>query len=213
LLALAPQFEPLFAEWQHRRMIEWGEYCEIESRTKAALGPAASKPSMPDPDHPYYLTRHQVIEALDFPNDNDEGDDRLFNRIHAFAEEVLSWEAETMEGLGFQIRVMMCAYPDIWEPTGYDDDAPDDGLFARVIEDICRLCGIKFPPTEQMPAAVTFAVDETPAVARPTFPKKGEPRDDLRHGTARHEQAQEAERVKQLPARPRLRLVEKPSAT
>jgi hypothetical protein len=170
LLALMPQFEPLFAEWHRQRAIEWGQYCEIESRTKAALGAAASKPKLFDRDHPYWRTRDQIIKATEYDEDDDK-DASFYDRLSDFAEEALSWRAETLEGLGFQVRAMMCAYPEIWEPVFNHDDEPRDELFARLIEDICRLCGIPFPPFERMPAAVTFPVDETPppAAAAPDF--------------------------------------------
>jgi hypothetical protein len=45
--------------------------------------------------------------------------------------------------------VMMRASPD-WGPAGFEDTEPENEFYARLVEDICRLCGIKFPPIERM---------------------------------------------------------------
>jgi hypothetical protein len=145
LLALAAQFEPLYAEWLGLMTIQETRRAKFEAllapRMRARLGEDGSYSA-----DEYRDARLSAIDELDRdgldPDTEglpwDDFHDRFFPLFH----EIFSYLATTREGLALQIKAILCRDMDGWEH--------DDEHIGTFVEGVCLLVGVQFPQFPQV---------------------------------------------------------------
>jgi hypothetical protein len=142
LLALAPQFEPLYAEWLELTAIEQTRQAKFDAllapRMQARLGDAEYS------REEYWAAYRDALDeinrdGLDTDNEDLPWDD-FFEEFFPLFHEIFSYIATTREGLALQVKAMICRDMDRWL-----NEERDHKYIGTFIESVCLLVGVEFP--------------------------------------------------------------------
>jgi hypothetical protein len=147
LLALAAQFEPLYAEWLGLMTTQQTRRAKFEALLAPSMRAQLGEDGSYSADE-YRAARGSAIDQLERDGLDDNEDlpwDDFHDRFFPLFHEIFSYLATTREGLALQIKAMLCRDMDGWE---YDDE--HIGTF---VEGVCLLVGVQFP---QFPQVIEF---------------------------------------------------------
>jgi Phage related protein len=158
LLALKAKFDPLFATWvamsaaeRERHRLCVGLY-ERETGLKWDDRPAINwnDPAFVASDEAWQRASDMFDHAEDEDEDEDEREpwEKLLDKLNPLAAEILSYNASTLDGLRLQLRALISAYNETWEPAGTDDEdeEPEYPCMRNFIESAAGVLGVPFPP-------------------------------------------------------------------
>jgi hypothetical protein len=165
LLALKAKFDPVFAKWVAQKIADREEHksfvglYERETRLKWDDRPAI------DWNDPTWVACNDAMNRCNeimgrYEEDRDEDDeyeglasarvfawDELCAELNPLAADILSYNASTLDGLRLQLRALISAYNETWEPAGTDEnDEPDHPGTRNFIESAAGFLGVPFPP-------------------------------------------------------------------
>jgi hypothetical protein len=148
LLALAAQFEPLYAEWLELRTTQQTRRAKFEALLAPSMRAQLGEDGSYSADE-YRDARRSAIDEIERagldPDNEDLPWDDFHDRFFPLFHEIFSYFATTREGLALQIKAILCRDMDGWE---YDEEHV--GTF---VEGVCLLVGVEFP---QFPQVVGF---------------------------------------------------------
>jgi hypothetical protein len=154
LLALAAQFEPLYAEWLGLMAIQE----EHRAKFNALLAPRM-KARLGDTDDytrdEYWDARWSALDeitraGLD-PHNEDLPWDDFHDRFFPVFDEIFSHLATTREGLAIQVKALLCREMSIWiDEQDEDEGDPDHDHIRTLVEGVCLVVGVQFPQFPQV---------------------------------------------------------------
>jgi hypothetical protein len=153
LLALAAEFEPLYAEWLGLMVIQETGRAKFESlmapRMQARLG-----------DAEYSLkewcdARRSAFDEIERdgldPDNEDLPWDDFHDRFFPVFDEIFSYLATTREGLAIQVKALLCREMSIWiDEQDEDEGDPDHDHIRTLVEGVCLVVGVQFPQFPQV---------------------------------------------------------------
>jgi hypothetical protein len=112
LLALAPEFEALYAEWQRIKRLEAKEQEDYETRLIEATGFTRESAPKANENDPAWVAYDQIARKLAGEPGQWDGDDweRLTETLYPLVDEILSYVAATVAGLRLHVKALMCAH-------------------------------------------------------------------------------------------------------
>ena len=146
LLALAAQFEPLYAEWLGLMVIQETHRVKFDAllapMMQARLGDAYTTRT-PDEswDERHQEARASAVDEINRDNLYDYEDlpwEDFHDRFYPVFDEIFSYLATTREGLALQVRALLCR----------DLDFNDDDHMRTLVEGVCLVVGVQFPQFE-----------------------------------------------------------------
>lgn len=160
LLALKPQVDDALGEWIFQHTKDCRDRREFGRLHLARFGFELDDAPEIDWNDPGYLAYDREIRRLvdehHSGRSQDELDlghwDRIHNKLSPLVDEVLSYNASTLDGLRLQTRVLIICQHEIWSPTHWSDDELKHPM-CDFFESLCGVLGIPFPPVpERFPA-------------------------------------------------------------
>ncbi len=148
LLALAERFDPLYRAWVDYMTTESLERFELETAIEKVSG---FKPGTKWSDA-YCEARRDALKTIPDKRSRAEQDARsreliaLMAALDEVAADILTFNADTREGLALQVRALMYHHLDLIEPSLDDDGESDDWWLACFVESVCSFAGVPFPP-------------------------------------------------------------------
>jgi hypothetical protein len=158
LLALAAEFEPLYAEWFGLMVIQETRRAKLDAllvpRIKARLGDA--KHTMNE----YMDARFNALTEIDRdglkPHNEDLPWDDFHDRFFPVFDEIFSYLATTREGLAIQVKALLCREMSIWiDEQDEDEGDPEHDHIRTLVEGVCLLVGVQFPQFPQFEGAAS----------------------------------------------------------
>jgi hypothetical protein len=154
LLSLKPDVDDVLGQWIRQYTKDWVDHQEFEKAHLARFG--FGRDDAPERDAPEYVAYDREIRRLisEYHAGRSEDElelrhwDRLTDKLYPLAEEVLSYDANTLDGLRLQTRVLIIYHQEIWSPLSWSDDEsshPMCGFF----ESPCGVLGVPFPPVPE----------------------------------------------------------------
>ena len=146
LLSLAAEFNPLFASWKKMTIEQAADLEAFEEFLEQEAGMSRDEAYCLERDSPelkaYNETLHRCVRAVDRPGRSYKREtwEPVRDRFYELAEDILSYEASTREGLALQAQAFASSYSEVWEN--------DDGVRAFV-ECVCAFAGVPFPPVPE----------------------------------------------------------------
>jgi hypothetical protein len=146
LLSLAAEFSPLFASWRKMTIKQTADLDAFNEFLEQEAGMSRDEAYCLDRDSPeleaYREILHRCASAVDRPRRSYESEawEPVKDRFYELAEDILSYEASTREGLALQATAFVSSYSEVWES--------DDGVRAFV-ECVCAFAGVPFPPVPE----------------------------------------------------------------
>jgi hypothetical protein len=158
LLAMAPRFDPLYAEWQALSVAQYLDHVDFDAELVRRTGLTRDQvpgpvPDREDiPDHPFW-GEFEKINADGIGNRVDcDRWDLLTTELYPLADEILEFRAATREGLALQVKAFMASYNEhyaasCWELEGdEDDDDPAKAALRWLLASLCNSVGVQWPP-------------------------------------------------------------------
>jgi hypothetical protein len=146
LLALAVQFEPLYADWIEFMTADHAYLAKLEAllapRISARLGDG------PYSEDEYVAARLAAVDEIDQDVLDDGYEDLpwddLHDRLYPKCDEILSRVATTREGVALQVKAAICAEMDAW----INEDTAEHRRISALVESVCQFVGVQFPRFE-----------------------------------------------------------------
>lgn len=155
LLALKAKFDPLFATWVNMKVEERDRHNSIVELYERATGLRYVDHPATNWDDPVFVAHQRAWDKSirdyyrehDGQSESDAWDD-LLAELNPLASEILSYNASTIDGLRLQLRAMISAYDESWDPVGHEPDEgrPEHPWLANFIESAAGALGVPFPP-------------------------------------------------------------------
>jgi hypothetical protein len=150
LLALKPRFDRLFDEWVHLKVAMHAEHEENEALHERVIGFKRADAPPCDWDDPAWLAYDEALSKCFLSSGVGSGEpddwDRLTNALHPLADEILAYNATTIEGLRLQVRALISSYDESWNPDHYEDHEPSEPWLRDFIRSVCGVLEVPFPP-------------------------------------------------------------------
>ena len=156
LLSLKPEVDDVLGEWifqYDEGLFDHGEFEGCISLNSALSGGDAPEVDRDDPEYVAYDRElMRLIHEHHSGRSEDELELRHWDRIHdklsPVVDEVLSYNASTLEGLRLQTRVLIIYHQEIWNPLSWSDDESDHPM-CGFFESLCGVLGVPFPPVPE----------------------------------------------------------------
>ena len=147
LLTLKVKFDPVFARWVKMKVEDLNEHNDLVERYERTTGLRfADRPAINWDDPAWVAYWEGWSKCSDDDDDPDDTWDHLLAELNPLADEILSYNASTLDGLRLQFRVLISAYNETWEPAGYEDEGPEHPWLRNFIESAAGPLGVPFPP-------------------------------------------------------------------
>ena len=158
LLSLKPEVDNALGEWIFQYTKDCRDHREFERLHLAKFGFEQHGDDAPevDRDDPEYLAYDRELRRLIHEHHSGRSQDelelrhwdRINNKLIPLVDEVLSYNASTLDGLRLQTRVLIIYLHEIWSPTRWSDDESDHPM-CGFFESLCGVLGVPFPPVPE----------------------------------------------------------------
>jgi hypothetical protein len=156
LLSLKAEFDEVFSEYVHQLTKDCLNRREFERLHLAKFGferADAPETDWKDPEYPAYDRElRRLINEHNSEKSEDERElrhwDRIHDKLHPIAGEILSYKASTLDGLRLQTRALIVFQSEIWNSVDWEDNEPDEAM-CSFFASLCGLLGVPFPPVPE----------------------------------------------------------------
>jgi hypothetical protein len=153
LLALKAKFDPLFAVWVALKIAEREEHEQFVLIYQRETGLSFDDRPAINWDDPAWVACqeamkgcHQMLRKEDKKSPAWDWDN-LQAELDPLADDILSYNASTLDGLRLQLRALISAYDETWAPAGFDqDEDPEQPWMRNFIESAAGILSVPFPP-------------------------------------------------------------------
>jgi hypothetical protein len=151
LFAHKPAFDRLFNEWVCLKLASHAEHEEHEVWHQKVFGfRQKERPDIDcdDPEWVAYIDTYRELRRRAGGTEADEPSkwDALTKVFYPLADDILAYKATTIEGLRLQVRALISAYEETWNPDEYDEDQPSDPWLRDFVRSACNVLDVPFPP-------------------------------------------------------------------
>jgi hypothetical protein len=145
----------VFAKWVAQKIADREEHKAFVGFYERETGLKWDDRPNCDLDDPAWIAcraaSNKFFETLDGDEDGDEDEpetwDKLSAELNPLAAEILSYNAITLEGLRLQLRALISAYNETWEPADLaGEEDPEHPWTRDFIESAAGVLGVPFPP-------------------------------------------------------------------
>ncbi len=156
LLSLKPEVDDVLGEWIRQTTKDCFNRGEFERKHLAKFGFERREAPEVDRDDPEYVAYDRELMRLIHEHHSGRTEDelelrhwdRLHEKLSPLAEEVLSYNARTLDGLRLQTRVQIICHNEIWNPTSWSDEESDHPMYG-FFASLCGVLGVPFPPVPE----------------------------------------------------------------
>jgi hypothetical protein len=146
LLALKPEFDPLFDLWRAMMLEQGADHKEFEALLREKTGLTRAEAYALDRDsrdwNAWHRTLYTMASGRAVPNPASQAWAPVRDRFYELADEILAYEAVTLEGLAVQARAFISSYSEMYD----DEDGGAELGTWNFLASVCAFTGVPFPP-------------------------------------------------------------------